>query len=74
VRFAWIAAEKAQFPVVALCRNLGVRPSDFYAWQIRPESAHACEDRRLTVLVRTSFAESRRNYGSPRVHDDLIEL
>ena len=74
MRFAWIAAEKALFPVVALCRNLGVRPSGFYAWQIRPESAHACEDRRLKVLVRTSFTESRRNYGSPRVHDDLIEL
>lgn len=74
MRFAWIAAEKAQFPVVALCRNLGVRPSGFYAWQIRPESVHAGEDRRLKVLVRTSFAASRRNYGSPRVHDDLIEL
>jgi hypothetical protein len=28
----------------------------------------------LTVLVQTSFVESRRNYGSPRVHDDLIAL
>jgi transposase InsO family protein len=28
----------------------------------------------LKVLVRTSFVESRRNYGSPRVHDDLIDL
>jgi transposase InsO family protein len=74
VKFAWIAAEKAQFPLVALCRNLGVRPSGFYAWRIRPESAHARDDRRLKVLVHTSFAESRRNYGSPRVHDDLIEL
>ena len=34
---------------------------------------HARDDRRLKVLVHTSFAESRRNYGSPRVHDDLID-
>ena len=74
MKFAWIAAEKATYPVVALCRNLGVRPSGFYAWQTRPESAHAREDRRLKVLVRTSFVDSRRNYGSPRVHDDLIDL
>lgn len=74
MKFAWIAAEKAEFPLVALCRNLGVRPSGFYAWRTRPESAHARDDRRLKVLVHTSFAESRRNYGSPRVHDDLIEL
>jgi len=74
MKFAWIATEKAYFPVVALCRNLGVQPSGFYAWRVRPESAHAREDRRLKVLVHTSFAESRRNYGSPRVHDDLRDL
>ena len=51
-----------------------MRPSGFYAWQARPESRRTCEDRRLKVLIHTSFAESRRNYGSPRVHDDLMEL
>ena len=73
MKFAWIAAEKAEFPVVALCRNLGVRPSGFYAWQARPESQHRRDDRRLKVLVHTSFEASRRNYGSPRIHDDLID-
>ncbi len=73
MKFAWIAAEKAHFPIVTLCRNLGVRPSGYYAWRARPESSHAREDRRLKVLVHKSFVESRRNYGSPRVHDDLIE-
>ena len=66
--------EKAHYPVVTLCRNLEVTPTGFYAWQARPESQHARDDRRLTVLVQTSFVESRRNYGSPRVHDDLIAL
>ncbi len=73
MKFAWIAAEKAHFPITTLCRNLGVRPSGYYAWRARPESVHAREDRRLKVLVHKSFGESRRNYGSPRVHDDLIE-
>ena len=48
-------------------------PSGFYAWKSRPESARAQEDRRLRVLVHASFEESRRRYGSPRVHADLIE-
>ena len=74
MKFAWIAAEKATFPLVVLCRNLDVAPSGFYAWQARPESKHARDDRRLKVLVHTSFVESHRNYGSPRVHDDLIDL
>lgn len=66
--------ERAHHTVTILCRCLQVTPSGFYAWRIRPESAHARNDRRLKVLVHTSFAESRRNYGSPRVHDDLIDL
>jgi transposase InsO family protein len=74
MKFAWIAVEKANFPLVALCRNLAVAPSGFYAWQTRPESKHRRDDRRLKVLVKTSFVESRRNYGSPRIHDDLIDL
>jgi putative transposase len=56
-----------------LCRVLGVSPSGFYAWRSRPESRHAQEDRRLSVLVKASFEGSRKRYGSPRVHEDLIE-
>ena len=33
----------------------------------------AQDDRRLKVLVHTSFKEGRGYYGSPRVHDDLLE-
>ena len=74
MKFAWIALEKAKFPVVALCRNLRVTTSGFYAWRGRPESDHTVEDRRLQVLIRASFDASKHRYGSPRVHEDLIEL
>jgi len=60
-------------PVAVQCRVLGVSPSGFYAWRSRPESAHAREDRRLRVLVRASFEESRSRYGSPRIYEDLVE-
>ena len=73
MKFAWIAAEKACFRISQLCRALDVAPSGFYAWCRRPESAHAQRDRRLRVLVRTSFDESHQRYGSPRVHEDLLE-
>ena len=56
-----------------LCRALDVAPSGFYAWCRRPESAHAQRDRRLRVLVRTSFEESKHRYGSPRILEDLLE-
>jgi len=65
--------EKADHSITILCRCLRVTRSGFYAWQHRPESTHTRDDRRLKVLVRASFEESKHRYGSPRVHEDLIE-
>lgn len=73
MRFTFIAAKKAEHTVTILCRCLRVTRSGFYAWQRRPESTHAREDRRLKVLVQASFNESHQRYGSPRIHEDLIE-
>ena len=47
--------------------------SGFYAWTIRPASAHTLTDLRLRVKVRTFFQASRQRYGSPRIHRDLFE-
>ena len=68
MRFTFIAAKKAEHTVTILCRCLRVTRSGFYAWQRRPESTHARDDRRLKVLVRASFEESTHRYGSPRIH------
>jgi putative transposase len=73
MRFRFILVEKAEHSVTILCRCLRVTRSGFYAWQRRPESRHARDDRRLKVLVRVSFDESKHRYGSPRVHEDLLE-
>ena len=73
MRCTFIAAKKAEHTVTILCRCLRVTRSGFYAWQRRPESTHTRDDRRLKVLVRTSFEESKHRYGSPRVHEDLFE-
>jgi len=73
VRFVFIAAEKANHSVRILCRCLDVTRSGFYAWRSRPESQHARDDRRLKVLVRASFEASKQRYGSPRIHEDLLE-
>ena len=62
--FAWIDAEKAEFPITKLCQYLHVSTSGFYASRWRPESMHTQTDRRLRVLVHASFDESRQRYGS----------
>ena len=71
MKFAWIQTEKATYPLSKLCRWLDVTPSGYYAWCVRPESTHRRDDRRLKILVRASFDESRQRYGSPRVHASL---
>ena len=71
MRFAFIDAEKACFPVAALCRLLEVSRSGFYAWAERPESQRERSDRALAVEVAAVHAKSKRRYGSPRVHRDL---
>jgi transposase InsO family protein len=72
-QFRFIASEKANHTVTILCCCLRVTRSGFYVWQRRPESAHTTHDRRLRVLMRTSFTESTERYGSPRIHRDLLE-
>jgi putative transposase len=56
-----------------MCHVLGVATSGYYAWCRRSESEHAQRDRQLRVLVRASFEASKHRYGSPRIHEDLLE-
>lgn len=71
VRFTFIRAEKATWPVRVMCRVLGVSPSGFYAWCKRPNSPRVHGDTGLAVAIAESHTKSRGTYGSPRVHADL---
>lgn len=73
MRFGFDETEKAKYPVAQMCRVLGVSRSGFYAWRERPASPRARADQRLTLEVSAIHVESRRSYGSPRVHMELRE-
>lgn len=74
MRFAFIEAEKAEFPIELLCEVLHVSRSGFYAWQGRPESSRAREDRRLKLEITSIHAMHKGRYGSPRIREDMLEL
>jgi putative transposase len=74
VIFAFIEAEKANFPIRFMCSRLGVSTSGFYEW--RHAQTHPCqrrvEDVELVERIREIHQTSRRSYGSPRVHAELV--
>jgi putative transposase len=54
-----------------MCRVLEVSPSGYYAWCVRPQSAHARRDGELLERILAIHAESRGIYGAPRIQAEL---
>ena len=71
MRYRFVAAERATFPVRTLCRVVGVAASGFYAWLRRGPGRRREDDRRMGERIGAIFEASRRTYGSPRVHAEL---
>ena len=71
MRHAAVRAHRTQFSVALMCRVLGVGRAGFYAAERREASARAKRDEELRVRIRAVHYQSRRTYGSPRVHAEL---
>ncbi len=69
--FAFIAAEKANYPISLMCRVLGVNRTSFHDWERRPPSDRDLYDAFLTEKITRVHGASRGTYGSPRVHAEL---
>ena len=73
MRFEFIHAEKANFPIKVMCRLLEVSRSGYYRWRNATPSKRAREDAQLKPQIAAVYAESRETYGSPRIHVELVE-
>jgi transposase InsO family protein len=71
MRYVAITAHRAQFSVALMCRALGVSRAGFYAAGKRAASARSRRDDELRARIRDVHQQSRRTYGSPRVHAEL---
>jgi putative transposase len=56
-----------------MCNTLEVSKSGFYAWQKRPESNRSKERKALSERIKVIHENSRKTYGSVRVHAVLLE-
>jgi putative transposase len=73
VKYRFIRSQRTQYKVAMMCRVLEVSRSGYYDWRDRPESGRAKRHRYLLTKIRQAHIESRKIYGSPRIHQDLVD-
>jgi putative transposase len=73
VKYAFIQAHRRRYALTRLCDVLEVSPSGYHDWQDRPESPRSLENKRLTQKIDDYHRQSRQRYGSPKIHEDLVE-
>jgi len=60
-------------PHAFCCAILGLSQSWFYKWLGRPATARQRRRAELDTKIGRLFTASKRTYGSPRIHADLLE-
>lgn len=61
-----------QWPIEEMARTLGVVRSGYYKYIKKQPSKWQVENEELLQTIRAIFKMSRRTYGSPRIHAELI--
>lgn len=73
MKYQFIRSQRTHFKVAVMCRVLGVSKSGYYDWRNRPESPRAKRHRYLLTKIRQAHIESRKIYGAPRIHAELVD-
>ncbi len=72
MRYAFINDHRQQWPVSAQRLVLQVSRSGYYAWRGRGPNLSVQRREVLTAQIREVHQSSRKAYGSPRVHAELV--
>jgi putative transposase len=68
-----IQDHQEQFDITLMCDLLEVSRQGYYDWVDRPPSASAIRRDAVVAAIRLSHVESHCRYGSPNIHQDLLE-
>jgi len=71
MRYQFVHEHRTLWPVRLVCRTLSVSHSVYYAWLNRAQSIRSQRAEPLLAEIRRIHFESRKTYGSPRVHAEL---
>jgi putative transposase len=72
MKFAFVAKHRGIWPVIWLCKALDVSTSGFHDWLNRKPAKRTLENEAVLGLIRRSFLDSDRTYGSRRVWKDVL--
>ena len=73
MKYAFIQKECKTYSITRLCLALGVSTSGYYDWRCRPESHRLKDNQRLLTKIKCFHQASHEIYGSPRIHQDLLD-
>lgn len=73
MKYAFIRENHQAHDIRRMCAVLDVSTSGYYDWVERPESERSKDNRRLVTHIKCHHQASHRIYGSPRIHQDLVE-
>lgn len=72
MKYAWIEAERKQFPLPVMCDVLSVSISGYRAWKRGGKlNRKRLTDRQMLMLIRAIDKELKHAYGSPRITKEL---
>ena len=69
--YAFMAANQAEFPILAMAKTLGVAPSGYYRWRKRPPDAKELRDRRRLAILHGIHLEHGKSYGTRKLHQAM---
>jgi len=73
MRYQFMQAHDKQFRIGTMSRVLRVSRSGYYCWCDRPASKRAKENEKLLLRIETAHKDSKKRYGSPRIHQQLVK-
>lgn len=73
MKFAFIREYRSEHSVALMCTVLRASRSGFYAWVSRQVGSRARANEDLLRQIRACHERSAQRYGSPRIHQDLLQ-
>lgn len=73
MRFSFVDGHRREYTVPSLCGSMEISPSGYYAWRLRQPSRRHVRHAALVAAIKRIHLESNGTYGSPRMHQELVE-